>query len=102
MYNPTINQKKRETKTNFHQNGIKKKRGRPEEEKQRQETGLPVYPTRYTTGIVWKALPLARNVHMTPDRKTSSWWNGEATYPYLNPSKQTDTISGLGTFIPCM
>jgi hypothetical protein len=24
MYNPTINQKKRETKTNFHQNGFKK------------------------------------------------------------------------------
>jgi hypothetical protein len=35
MYNPTINQKKREKKTNFHQNSFKKKRGRPEEEKQK-------------------------------------------------------------------
>jgi hypothetical protein len=45
MYNPTINQKKRETKINFHQNGIKKNRGRPEEEKLHQETGLPEHPT---------------------------------------------------------
>jgi hypothetical protein len=45
MYNQQSTERKRETKTNFYQNGNKKKRGRPEEEKLRQETGLPVYPS---------------------------------------------------------
>jgi hypothetical protein len=52
MYNPTINQKKRETKTNFHQIGFKKKRGRPEEEKTSSRNRSPCVSKNATrTGI---------------------------------------------------
>jgi hypothetical protein len=67
MYNPTINRKKRETKTNFHQNGFKKNRGRPEEEKLRQETGLPVYPKMLLPPALKILLPMASQKNLLCD-----------------------------------
>jgi hypothetical protein len=67
MYNPTINQKKRESKTNFHQNCFEKKSGRPEEEKLCQETGLLAYPKMLLPPALKILLPIASQKNLSCD-----------------------------------